>query len=111
MTGYDIFNSAAVLIGAQKGGNEYNGLLPEIALCAVNRVGSDLLGNFELRDIFDTANVPPAARNAFIHGVASALCAALEKSEQSAYFTRIYNAERAAVKSNTAAVINVIPAV
>ena len=109
MTGYDIFNNAAILMGAKGGAGDYKELLPEVALCAVNRIGGDLFGDFSLGGIFDEVSIPAEAQSAFIYGVAMVICAALEKYEAGEYFTNVYNAKRAAVKSGTGTVKNVIP--
>lgn len=109
MTGYDIYNSALMLLDIGEENNDGKTPIPDIALIAVNEIGSDLLPGFNLKNIFDKADIGEASLSAFINGVAMVLSATFNMYNKNAYFTALYNQKRAAVKGKTERIQNNIP--
>ena len=109
MTGYDIYLGALTLLNIAEENNGLKEAVPPLALCALNEIGSDLIDDFSLSDIFGFVSDEKELISAFINGVAMVLSASFNMYNQNAYFTTVYNQKRAIVKNKSTTVKNNIP--
>ena len=108
MTGYDVYKKAAALMGVNTD-DTGDKKVPVSALAAVNTVGADLLGDFYVSDIFEDIKIPDKAFNAFCCGVAFFTAENNGDNAAAEFFCSVYNSYRAAFKSSTEKIKNVMP--
>lgn len=109
MRGNEILKSALVLLDTSGMESGIKESIPNIALGAINDIGSDLFGDFKAERLFDEIPLKKSELSAFVYGVAMVLSAAFGLVEKNRYLTECYNKRRAAVKCKIERVKNRVP--
>lgn len=111
MTGYELYKRAVNLLQIDDY-PAYSGItLPQTVLNIINIIGADLIENFHIEDAYKEFSVSNEVLPALTFGVTMLLASVYGLDEKSAYFTELYNGKRAAAKSKSKTVKNVIPTV
>ncbi|MBP3706002.1 MAG: hypothetical protein J6J13_01965 [Clostridia bacterium] len=113
MTGYDIYESAMMLLGYCR----FDGTIAEDegikkrALFALNEIITDLSGKTKTQTLMENLEFDNNFLEAVTYGMCMLLSLGESDREKNEVFTRIYNAKRACVKSDKHLIKDVMPKV
>lgn len=111
MTGYDIYESAMMLLGyvrADGSLSEDDGI-KQRAIFAINSIAADLGLEAVSANLTEELAADNGYFEAFTYGVGMLLSLGEEDREKNEIFTRIYNAKRATLKSGRGKIKNAMP--
>lgn len=106
-----IFERAVRLCGIAEDYLKENDLLSlkVRALSALNTTLFDLCGEEEHLTLSEEADITPAVADAAVYGLAMFLSLSYGDTDKSSLFSGVYNAKRAAAKSDTGRISDVLP--
>lgn len=113
MTGYDIYESAMMLLGyvSADGSLSEDEGIKQRAVFAINAIAADMGLKINIKNLTEGICADNGYFEAFIYGVGMLLSLGEEDREKNEIFTRIYNAKRATVKSGSSKIRDLLPQV
>lgn len=111
MTGYDIYESAMMLLGYVRA----DGVLSEDegikqrAVFAINAISADIGLKKTIKNLTEELCEEKGCLDAMTYGVCMLLSLGEEDHEKNLAFAKIYNAKRAAVKSGSGKIRDLLP--
>ncbi len=103
MTGFDIYESAMLLLGIpdSKGTIERDENFKRLALEVINNLSLELCGAEPVKNLFETVKADNKAKSVMAYGLASFISAYNRDVEKNTVITAIFNAKRTAYLSKS----------